>query len=166
MQGRQKVCPQGVVTGSYSSFMHRMQSRSSLLSTAPLQVSRQTHQAKHAHDLQFHDPCTAQRLDDVGSDQACSRPIEHAQAWTRCLNAAPCTLCMRYGSLRPPSIQIRYHRAGCRLSLNAPGSAHVRAPAAGPGHSNPGQPSQQPACGACHLEAAAKEETCRRACCS
>jgi len=29
-QGWQNVCPHGVVTGSYSSFMHRMHSRSSV----------------------------------------------------------------------------------------------------------------------------------------
>lgn len=41
-QARQKVWPQGVVTGSYSSFMHRLQSVSSH-ATARLQVLKYQH---------------------------------------------------------------------------------------------------------------------------
>ena len=42
-QGWQNVCPHGVVTGSYSSFMHRMHSRSSVARSTvrALQTARQ-----------------------------------------------------------------------------------------------------------------------------
>ena len=43
-QGRQKVCPQGVVTGSYSSFKHSVQSMSSVCSSEGALLIRQQYE--------------------------------------------------------------------------------------------------------------------------
>ena len=52
-QGWQNVCPHGVVTGSYSSFMHRMHSRSSVArsSILALPIAQRDDQRKEKQHL-------------------------------------------------------------------------------------------------------------------